>query len=96
MKCSHLTGKKVQTCTESKQKYVPSLFELEEYCHTAKSARCPLLIGSTWGDQYTAQAGERAGCQLNDEHLCIKQTRADAMPQLSASFFCCEKVNCAQ
>ncbi len=49
VKCPHLTGEKVQTCTESRQVYVPSLFELEEYCHTAKSARCPLRIRRTWG-----------------------------------------------
>ncbi len=51
MKCSHLKGKKVQTCTVSRQIYMPSLFELEEFCHTAMSARCPLLIRRAWGDQ---------------------------------------------
>jgi hypothetical protein len=58
VKCYHLRGKKIQTCNASRQLYVPSLFELEEYCNTTKSARCPLLIMRTRGDQYTAQ-GER-------------------------------------
>ncbi len=54
MKCSHLTGKKVQSCTVSKQVYVPSLFELEEYCHTAKSARCPFIISKAWESTHRA------------------------------------------
>jgi hypothetical protein len=44
LKCSHLKGKKIQTCTVKKKKYIPSLFELEEYCHTEKYVRCPLLV----------------------------------------------------
>ncbi len=49
MKCSHLKGKRVQTCTVRKKKYMPSLFELEEYCNTEKSDRCPLLVMRTLG-----------------------------------------------
>ncbi len=43
MKCAYLSGKFVLSCTAEKGfLYVPSLFELEEYCRTARSARCPL------------------------------------------------------
>jgi hypothetical protein len=43
MKCPYLTGRKVQICRENHGMYVPSIFELEEYCQTAKSVRCPFL-----------------------------------------------------
>ncbi len=59
MKCSHLTGKKVQTCTASRQLYVPSLFELEEFCYTARSTRCPLHVRMTRVDQYIEQDERR-------------------------------------
>ncbi len=51
MKCSHLMGKKIETCTVNRQLYVPSLFELEEYCYTVRSTRCPLRVIMTWTEQ---------------------------------------------
>lgn len=43
MKCDFLTGRKVLTCTGNSDIYVPSLFELEEYCQSGKSELCPFL-----------------------------------------------------
>jgi hypothetical protein len=57
MKCHHLTGSKVQICRGSQGMYVPSLFELEEYCQTAKSARCPLLPRDAGAGHSTNQDG---------------------------------------
>jgi len=30
--------------------YIPSLFELEEYCKTAKYKKCPLIRGKVYGN----------------------------------------------
>ncbi len=58
MKCSYLKWKKAEVCTVSKQPYLPSLFELEEYCRTAKSARCPFLNRIAWAAPRRAVEGE--------------------------------------
>ncbi len=44
MKCPFITGKYILTCTahEKADVYVPSLFELEEYCKSIRHPRCPL------------------------------------------------------
>ncbi len=44
MKCPFIWGKKLLSCSahEKADIYVPSIFELEEYCKTARHARCPL------------------------------------------------------
>lgn len=42
MTCRFLTGKQVLACTVSKDVYVPSLSELDEYCRSVKSMLCPL------------------------------------------------------
>ncbi len=44
MNCPHLKGKIIQTCRGNENVYVPSIFELEEYCRTAKAVKCPLLL----------------------------------------------------
>lgn len=42
MKCDYLSGEYVLSCTADRGVYIPSLFELEEYCRTTKSTLCPL------------------------------------------------------
>lgn len=44
MKCPYITGKYRLSCTahEKAEVYVPSLFELEEYCKNIRHIRCPL------------------------------------------------------
>ncbi len=44
MKCPYITGKYRLSCTahEKAEVYVPSLFELEEYCKNTRHSRCPL------------------------------------------------------
>lgn len=44
MRCPHLKGNKVKACGEKSGLYVPSIFELEEYCQTARSVQCPFLF----------------------------------------------------
>ncbi|HET7318995.1 MAG TPA: hypothetical protein VFK23_07675 [Nitrospirota bacterium] len=42
MKCSFLTGTHVLTCRANKDiNYIPSAFELAEYCLTEKAKMCP-------------------------------------------------------
>jgi hypothetical protein len=43
MKCPHLSGTRILFCTVNRAVYVPSLFELEEYCTTSRFSKCPLL-----------------------------------------------------
>jgi hypothetical protein len=61
MNCPHLKGKKIQTCRGNDNVYVPSIFELEEYCRTAKAVKCPLLYTKMYtkinDDQNPAQGG---------------------------------------
>ncbi len=42
MKCPYLKGKYMITCTSVKEGYIPSIFELEEFCRHAKHTLCPL------------------------------------------------------
>ncbi len=56
MKCPNITGKYRLSCNahEKAEIYVPSLFELEEYCKNSRHSRCPLRNqmpeGGTGGD----------------------------------------------
>ncbi len=44
MECPFITGKYILTCTSHAlaEIYVPSLFELEEYCKNTRHKMCPL------------------------------------------------------
>ncbi len=45
IKCPHLVSLLVCSCKAGDRPYVPSLFELDEYCRTARHARCPFYLG---------------------------------------------------
>ncbi len=49
MKCSHLiTARSFSTCNALKQPYIPSTFQLSEYCRTTLHRKCPFhLNGAT-------------------------------------------------
>jgi len=57
MKCAYLSGEHVLSCKADRGVYIPSLFELEEYCRTRKSIRCPLK--STMGPNGKAATAPR-------------------------------------
>ena len=42
MKCMLLKGKYMICCTAVKESYIPSMFELDEYCRQDKRKMCPL------------------------------------------------------
>jgi len=42
MRCLHLQGKYMIFCTAVKEGYIPSTFELDEYCRQEKHTGCPL------------------------------------------------------
>lgn len=45
MKCTHLkTVSTVSCCKASERPYVPSLFELGEYCRTTDHRKCPFYL----------------------------------------------------
>ena len=41
MTCPFLAGTGVLICTANSGVYVPSIFEIEEYCQSEKSKNCP-------------------------------------------------------
>ncbi len=44
MNCPMLTGKYMLSCTALKEVYVPSVFELQEYCKKSLHTMCPLYM----------------------------------------------------
>ena len=45
MYCSYLKGNYVVSCRATKEVYVPSGFELEEYCRSIRHKVCPFYVG---------------------------------------------------
>jgi hypothetical protein len=43
MKCPYLIGKYMLSCGIDRQVYVPSRFELNEYCTSMRYTLCPLI-----------------------------------------------------
>jgi hypothetical protein len=50
--CPHLMRLGISSCGAGDLPYVPSIFELDEYCTNSRHARCPFFIGTRmeWGD----------------------------------------------
>ncbi len=44
MKCPFLTGRYMYTCTANSEAYIPSQFELEEYCRGKRHTMCPFYM----------------------------------------------------
>jgi hypothetical protein len=44
MKCPHLRRWTVAACRIDEKVYVPSVFQLEEYCKTRGHRRCPFFV----------------------------------------------------
>ncbi len=44
MKCLFLEGRYVQKCTAAQGAYIPSSFELMEYCKSNRRRMCPLYL----------------------------------------------------
>ncbi|HUO76468.1 MAG TPA: hypothetical protein VMU21_02730 [Thermodesulfovibrionales bacterium] len=44
MKCPHLNRWIVATCKIDDRTYVPSVFQLDEYCKTGGHKRCPFFV----------------------------------------------------
>jgi len=42
MKCLFLKGKYMICCTAVKESYIPSMFELDEFCRLDRHKMCPL------------------------------------------------------
>ena len=41
MRCPFLRGKYMLSCTANREVYIPSLFELDEYCKNGRHKMCP-------------------------------------------------------
>ncbi len=44
MKCPHLGRLEILTCKVEEKPYIPSLFELQEYCKGERHRRCPFYL----------------------------------------------------
>jgi len=44
MKCPHLIKRVICSCEVLDNQYIPSLFELQEYCRTVSHRKCPFLL----------------------------------------------------
>jgi hypothetical protein len=44
MKCPHLIKGVICSCEVLDNQYIPSLFELQEYCRTRHHRKCPFLL----------------------------------------------------
>jgi hypothetical protein len=58
MKCRFLDEEKNNLCTETGAAYMPSPFELEEYCRTGRYRVCPFY---QIGDRRAGRLGEHEG-----------------------------------
>ena len=68
MKCPHLTVSAYQTCHSLDRPYLPSPFELHEYCSVIAHRRCPFYLGyaataKVAADKYPKITG---GSQVNE------------------------------
>lgn len=59
MHCPYLTGNYLKSCTVSREVYVPSAFETEEYCTTSRYTMCPFYC-KRQSDQYAASRQKEA------------------------------------
>lgn len=69
MKCPHLVNMFVCTCAAEETPYVPSLFELEEYCRNTRHSRCPFYLGTalssgSGSQQWAISAGPCRGGKI--------------------------------
>ena len=66
MQCPFITGKYMFSCKALKEVYVPSEFELGEYCRQSRHKICPFYCKSVadgrhifWGDDAVACDGSK-------------------------------------
>ncbi len=57
MQCSYLEGTRILSCKSMGIVYIPSLFELDEFCTQDRHAKCPLFCSPT-GREKQARAFE--------------------------------------
>lgn len=78
MKCPHLVSLMVCSCKAGDRPYVPSLFELDEYCRTERHSRCPFYLGVPPMPVYAQsvsrkKAGAAKNIMIVDDEETIRQ-----------------------
>ena len=75
MKCLLLKGKYMICCTAVKESYIPSMFELDEFCRQERHKMCPLyrqaeeegkIIITSDTKRAEGRAGANAACRDQD------------------------------
>jgi hypothetical protein len=62
MKCPHLNRWIVATCKIGERIYLPSVFQLEEYCRTKDHKKCPFLVRDARAKRETTDEVPVQGC----------------------------------
>jgi hypothetical protein len=44
MKCTHLVKRRILYCRALEKSYVPSMFQLAEYCRSGEHRKCPFYL----------------------------------------------------
>lgn len=62
MKCPHLNRWIVATCKIEERIYVPSVFQLNEYCKTRGHKKCPFFVTNVRAKKETTDQVSVQGC----------------------------------
>ncbi len=57
MQCSFLEGKRILSCRSLGAVYIPSIFELNEYCTQDRHKKCPFFSVSAKKGRFTEAVG---------------------------------------
>ena len=74
MKCPFLTGRRILYCEAKGEAYVPSIFELGEYCKNEKYTICPFYLEGV--DEKSPDAAHRAEDLSHDDMILYKESNA--------------------
>ncbi len=57
MRCPFISGKYFKSCSVGREPYVPSAFEMAEYCTTTRHTLCPFFARREQGLSFERRAG---------------------------------------
>lgn len=61
LRCPYLTGKYLISCSVSREPYVPSAFEIQEYCISGRHSMCPFYGRREQGLSFDKRPAALAG-----------------------------------
>lgn len=64
MKCLYLRCQDNSTCAAGEKPYIPSLFQLKEYCKKWSHRQCPFYLGFGLERRFDAATFSRSGSEV--------------------------------